>query len=192
MQTSAHLRTGLTRPLQAQINHQRLRHKSLLRAEGSDSYQKVETPSRKAESVPKYEERTSKFDDTLTSSSANPDKAAFGTEVGVTDAMRFQGAAPELINSRAAMLGFALAVAGYLTTGKNVWEQFAGWPGLVFGTFGIIAIASLIPITRGLPRTDFGPFKATSEVYIGRLAMLGMVGLFWIPFLGGYHLWSVQ
>ncbi len=39
MQTSAHLRTGLTRPLQAQINHQRLRHKSLLRAEGSDSYQ---------------------------------------------------------------------------------------------------------------------------------------------------------
>ncbi len=36
--------------------------------------QKVETPSRKAESVPKYEERTSKFDDTLTSSSANPDK----------------------------------------------------------------------------------------------------------------------
>ena len=38
MQTSAHLRTGLTRPLQAQITHQRLRHKSLLRAEG-DSYQ---------------------------------------------------------------------------------------------------------------------------------------------------------
>ena len=39
MQTTAHLRTGLTRPLQAQIDHQRLRHKSLLRAEGSDSYQ---------------------------------------------------------------------------------------------------------------------------------------------------------
>ena len=102
--------------------------------------QKVETPSRKAESVPKYEERTSKFDDTLTSGDANPDKvqhcaphlhhwiqqsvalgsvciekpcqlpthahltlelpyilqAIFGTEVGVTDAMRFQGAAPEV------------------------------------------------------------------------------------------------
>ena len=27
----------------------------------------------------------------------------------------------QLINSRAAMLGFALAVIGYQTTGKNVW-----------------------------------------------------------------------
>ena len=27
----------------------------------------------------------------------------------------------QLINSRAAMLGFALAIIGYQTTGKNVW-----------------------------------------------------------------------
>ena len=39
--------------------------------------QKVESPSRKAESVPKYEERTSEFDKTLTSGGANPDKVQY-------------------------------------------------------------------------------------------------------------------
>jgi len=36
----------------------------------------------------------------MTSPELNKDTELFGTEVGVADAMRFQGAAPELINSR--------------------------------------------------------------------------------------------
>lgn len=37
------------------------------------------------------------------SDEANPDKKILGTEVGLTDAMRFKGAAPEVINSRYAL-----------------------------------------------------------------------------------------
>ena len=62
--------------------------------------QKTEAPARKREGVESYEERKSEVDDVLTSPEANKDTELFGTEVGVADAMRFQGAAPELINSR--------------------------------------------------------------------------------------------
>lgn len=62
--------------------------------------QKTEAPVRERQGVESYEERKSELDDVLTSPEANKDTELFGTEVGVADAMRFQGAAPELINSR--------------------------------------------------------------------------------------------
>ena len=62
--------------------------------------QKTEAPVRERQGVESYEERKSEVDDVLTSPEANKDTELFGTEVGVADAMRFQGAAPELINSR--------------------------------------------------------------------------------------------
>ena len=62
--------------------------------------QKTEQQARNRQGVEPYGERKSQVDDVLTSPEANRDKEILGTEVGVADAMRFQGAAPELINSR--------------------------------------------------------------------------------------------
>jgi len=62
--------------------------------------QKTEAPARNRQGVESYQERKSEVDDVLTSPELNKDTELFGTAVGVADAMRFQGAAPELINSR--------------------------------------------------------------------------------------------
>lgn len=59
-----------------------------------------------------------------------------------------QGAAPELINSRAAMLGFVLAVLAFAKTGKNIFEQIQSWPQPVFAVFALIAVGTLVPILR--------------------------------------------
>jgi hypothetical protein len=64
------------------------------------SLQKTEAPARERQGVPEYKDRKSEVDDVMTSPELNKDTELFGTEVGVADAMRFQGAAPELINSR--------------------------------------------------------------------------------------------
>ena len=69
--------------------------------------QKTEQPARNRQGVESYEERKSETDDFLTSPEANRDTEVLGTEVGVADAMRFQGAAPELINSRYPVLACA-------------------------------------------------------------------------------------
>lgn len=164
----------------------------VLAAKGGDSYEKTEAPARKREGVESYEERKSEVDDVLTSPEANKDTELFGTEVGVADAMRFQGAAPELINSRAAMIGFVLAVAAFSKTHKNIYQQIASWPQPVFAVFALIAVGTLVPILRGTERKDFGPFKADAEVILGRLAMIGIVGLFWLPFVNGYYLYPVN
>ena len=39
------------------------------------------------------------------------------------------------------------------------------------------------PVCRGTERRDFLFFKADAEVILGRFAMMGIVGLFWIPFV---------
>ncbi|KAL3134985.1 hypothetical protein ABBQ32_007939 [Trebouxia sp. C0010 RCD-2024] len=161
-------------------------------AKGGDSYQKIEQGARNRQGVESYEERKSETDDFLTSPQANRDTEILGTEVGVADAMRFQGAAPELINSRAAMLGFVLAVVAFSKTQKNIYQQIQGWPVPVFIVFALIAVGTLVPILRGYPRKDFGPFKADAEVVLGRLAMIGIVGLFWLPFVNGFYLYPVN
>ena len=45
---------------------------------------------------------------------------------------------------------------------------------------------------RGVERKDFGPFKADAEVVLGRFAMIGITGLFWIPFVNGFYLYPVN
>ena len=46
-----------------------------------------------------------------------------GTVVSFPDAMRFRGAAPELINSRLAMLGVIAGFVAEKVTGETVFEQ---------------------------------------------------------------------
>ncbi|KAG0580680.1 hypothetical protein M758_4G194200 [Ceratodon purpureus] len=95
----------------------------------------------------------------------------------------FDGAAPETINCRLAMLGFVWAVVVEKMSGQTVFEQVtnAGQPGLLYflGAVQLFTYASLVPIMSG-ESTDarsFGPFTARAERWNGRIAMLGFFGL---------------
>jgi hypothetical protein len=95
----------------------------------------------------------------------------------------FDGAAPETINCRLAMLGFAWAVVVELMTGQTVFEQVtnAGQPGLFYflAAVQLFTYASLVPIMSGesSDARSFGPFTAKAERWNGRIAMIGFFGL---------------
>jgi hypothetical protein len=95
----------------------------------------------------------------------------------------FDGAAPETINGRLAMLGMVWAFVAEKATGLTVVEQLfsPSTSGLVFfvGAVQLFTYASLVPIVNG-ESTDarsFGPFTAQAERWNGRLAMLGFFSL---------------
>jgi hypothetical protein len=95
----------------------------------------------------------------------------------------FDGAAPETINGRLAMLGFVWAVVAEKMTGLTVLEQLfsPASAGLVYfvGAIQLLTYASLVPIMSG-ESTDarsFGPFTAMAERWNGRLAMIGFSAL---------------
>eukprot|EP00879_Flechtneria_rotunda_P028767 GHRR01030987.1.p2 GENE.GHRR01030987.1~~GHRR01030987.1.p2 ORF type:complete len:100 (-),score=18.85 GHRR01030987.1:1342-1641(-) len=69
-------------------------------------------------------------------------------------AQAFDGPAPETINSRLAMLGVVIGLAGEWFTGLGLMEQTADHPITVFLSFVLISIATYVPIYRlVLPRT---------------------------------------
>lgn len=95
----------------------------------------------------------------------------------------FDGAAPETINGRLAMLGMVWAFWAEKATGLTVVQQLfsPSTSGLVFfvGAVQLFTYASLVPIVNG-ESTDarsFGPFTAQAERWNGRLAMLGFLSL---------------
>ncbi|MCO5567214.1 hypothetical protein L7F22_020903 [Adiantum nelumboides] len=93
------------------------------------------------------------------------------------------GAAPETINGRMAMVGFVWALVAEKMTGLTVMEQLFNpatsgilWFGAVVQLF---TLASIIPFVNG-ESTDarsFGPFNARAERWNGRLAMIGFAAL---------------
>jgi len=95
----------------------------------------------------------------------------------------FDGAVPETVNCRLAMLGMVWAFFAEKATGLTVAEQLGspGQTGLVFfvGAVQLFTYASLVPIFNG-ESTDarsFGPFTAQAERWNGRLAMIGFFSL---------------
>ncbi|CAM6106293.1 unnamed protein product [Calypogeia fissa] len=95
----------------------------------------------------------------------------------------FDGAAPETINGRLAMLGFVWAFLAEKATGLTVAEQVfsPGTTGQIFfiAMVQVFAYASLVPIING-ESTDarsWGPFNAKAERWNGRLAMIGFAAL---------------
>lgn len=96
----------------------------------------------------------------------------------------FDGAVPETVNGRLAMVGLVWALVAEKMSGLTVFEQLytpAGGFGLVFyvAVVQLITFASVIPILNG-ESTDarsFGPFRAQAERWNGRLAMLGFLSL---------------
>ena len=77
----------------------------------------------------------------------------------------FDGLAPEVINSRLAMLGFAVAAFFELTQGLDVFQQVKAYPLLTIATFVIFTTASWIPFLQGQSyNVKSGPFTpAVSE-----------------------------
>ncbi|KAG6557891.1 hypothetical protein Mapa_000068 [Marchantia paleacea] len=94
----------------------------------------------------------------------------------------FDGAAPETINGRLAMVGILWAAVAERISGLTVFDQlYTQGTGLVFyvALVPLIAYASIVPMLNG-ESTDarsFGPFTARAERWNGRLAMLGFLSL---------------
>lgn len=98
------------------------------------------------------------------------------------------GLAPEVINGRAAMVGFLAAVGAELATQDSIFKQLGegGTGGMLF-VFAAVAAASFAPIIQGKSAQEtflkgsapeaFGPFNAQAEMLNGRAAMMGLLFL---------------
>ena len=86
--------------------------------------------------------------------------------------MAFDGAAPELINGRLAMVGFLAALGAELSSGEGVFMQLNDAPGPVLVTFTLIAAATFVPLLQGMKpdAKQAGPFTAAAEMLNGRAA----------------------
>ena len=100
--------------------------------------------------------------------------------MSLKEAMAFSGPAPETINGRLAMLGFAGALGAELSSGESVAAQFSGvdQPWILYFA-ALFAVASLVPLTKqGIDENaKFGPFTAAAEKLNGRAAMIGLAAL---------------
>ena len=74
----------------------------------------------------------------------------------------------KFVLSQLAMLGFALAVFGELTTGRNIYEQVAHAPARVALVFLLFIVATVVPIVRGVPRRGNAIFTPDAELINGR------------------------
>jgi len=96
----------------------------------------------------------------------------------IGEAMAFSGSAPEIINGRLAMLGFVAALGAEFASQQTIAQQVSEGPkALIFGTFLLFTIASLVPILKGTKKEALGPFTPAAEMLNGRAAMLGIAFL---------------
>jgi hypothetical protein len=103
---------------------------------------------------------------------AQPQGRSFG------DMQAFDGLGPEVINSRLSMLGFAIAAFWEVTQGLDVFQQIQKYPLITIATFVTFTVASWIPFLQGQSyNVKSGPFTPALEVTLGRIAMIGFVGL---------------
>jgi len=99
--------------------------------------------------------------------------------------------AAQRVNGRVAMWAFLAAVAAEAASGRSVLEQLAAAPLSVVATVALIAVGSLAPkfasgvslssLIASASREGLPPqlrfFNKTHELWVGRVAMLGFVGL---------------
>ncbi|KAJ1253633.1 hypothetical protein BS78_K219700 [Paspalum vaginatum] len=123
---------------------------------------------------------------TSSSSSRSPTvptagKKAAAASPGLWDALAFSGPAPERINGRLAMVGFASALAVEASRGDGLLSQAGSGSGLAWfaATAAVLSVASLVPLLRGdiAEARSGGVMSADAELWNGRFAMLGLVAL---------------
>lgn len=111
---------------------------------------------------------------------APPPPAAGGAPLAAfLELMAFSGAAPELVNARAAMVAAAVMLPAELATGHPTLLQQAAVPGALAAAAAVAAAvgaASAAPLAaRVRPAwAEAGPFTAAAELFNGRLAMLAL------------------
>lgn len=77
----------------------------------------------------------------------------------------YDGLGPEVVNSRLAMLGFAVAAFWELTQGIDVFQQVDKYPLITIATFVIFTVASWIPFMQGQSyNVKSGPFTPAVSV----------------------------
>ncbi|KAF6257888.1 early light-inducible protein [Scenedesmus sp. NREL 46B-D3] len=124
------------------------------------------------------------------SSSSSKAPASVKQQQSFDAVMGFDGLAPELINGRAAMLGFVAAVMAE-TRGDSLFSQLlAGGFQSALVVIALVTLASFAPAVRQVFGKDkapasFGPFTPTAELINGRAAMLGLAALFFIEGTSG-------
>ncbi|KAK9861974.1 hypothetical protein WJX84_009429 [Apatococcus fuscideae] len=120
-------------------------------------------------------------------------------EESIEDVMKFTGPAPERVNGRLAMMAFFAGVVAERVGHKSIVEQAGQAVGPVILFMALISFASIIPkyssgsslkdlletaSRDGLP-ANLRFFNKTHEVWTGRVAMLGFLGLVGVElFLG--------
>lgn len=76
------------------------------------------------------------------------------------------------------MLAFVAAVAAELSSGQSVLQQLAAEPTGVAAAIVLLAVGTLAPLLSDIDVIPPFPFfNATNETNVGRVAMLGFVGL---------------
>ncbi|XP_059065980.1 early light-induced protein 1, chloroplastic isoform X2 [Cryptomeria japonica] len=104
------------------------------------------------------------------------------------DLFAFSGPAPEIINGRAAMLGFVSAIAVEVASGRDLLSQLnsgrLSWFAL---TAGLMTVGTLVPLFNGISResTSQPIFSSTAEMWNGRFAMLGLLALAFTEYVKG-------
>lgn len=162
----------------------------------NDSYTKIEAPVR--ETTPDsslyggkpVQERNWGQDDLNPELRDNtPEWKPPGSDISAADAMRFTGAIPEVANARLAMLGVVAALVTEVNTGLNVFEQWNAASGPIVLTFLTLTLATAVPVFRGVPRRGNAIFTPNRELILGRIAMVGFLGLTITSFYKGHALW---
>ena len=124
----------------------------------------------------------------VTVRASSEDAAAKTADFSFGEAMAFSGVAPELINSRAAMVGFVAALGAEVVGNESITAQVADVAPAAAGLMSLLTLATFAPALRGEnmdPKVGWEATKgsmftdmASIELTNGRAAMLGLVGLF--------------